>query len=615
MRHNRYAHIPFLTQCVSESSLGSSRVFHRNTLPTSSSLLYGASSYCFLHVLSVAYGKEMYGLSLAVQYYTHRDVLALDIQADIVFITPERWLGAEDAAYMLFSRSDYFSQITFRSYYRTWGYMPFPDAYDRVFTTHSFGDGQLRFLLGRGLNSLLGSPLMRSNLPDSASAPHHALPPGIPLQTLSDMTRDLTPGTATHISLIVGLFSFGGTANVTLMFEWPQHVEDDEVAQLQEHYDGMEEAFRNQPCMEENVRFETNEIQHRREPCEKTGDSNCLHLYVTGNASFVIDVTRVIMAKERTDAVFPGWPRNPLSPSVLPQAVYLINEAPSRGFTPPRVCKNERKIQFAESLYSAPSQHVKHSCDFLKMNRPLPHTHSEWFTVEYTDHNARYVHDPEAKGGLSLLPGSNSAVSESWPYQRLVEDAAFIFRRCALFEPNSKFVTCKHYLWFWFPLPVKRKVSLQLSRREAKLQATMLRRLRGFPRVRGVKLKLLPSCVPPTMETPLSAHCELPQAPYEAGPLVGFYTSDTPRNAPLPEEYLRYPPFAAPQMVTWAFRPLNGNGTFNKPPSVASLVNRVKSSVHSLKVITRSHEFESKRRKSRRKTQTPAKRRRRREEN
>ena len=196
--------------------------------------------------------------------------------------------------------------------------------------------------------------------------------------------------------------------------------------------------------------------------------------------------------------------------------------------------------------------------------KPL-HTVSDWVIAEYEDRTIEYEYSAEAEGGLQPKDGLAPFLRSG---QHLIEEASLISRRCRFDDGHESTSTtagrdmltirCKFFMWFWHPSALRREDFVKYNVQRRQLRRLLLQSLRqSFSDTlnsSNISLRMLPSCQ--RQHEPWYHHCELPQAPFTAGPLVGFY-SDMSRPTLTREELEQLPPFSAPQLVTWAYRPLD----------------------------------------------------------
>ena len=498
----------------------------------------------------------MYFLVAAANYYLGTSVMAFDVQEEEIYITPDRWLEAEDIGYHSHMRSHFLNQRVYQNAMRMWGIFPVPDTFSRNFAEFCAVEKQLRFLLGRGMFTLVTSPLRRSRQPDDGvPKPFPALPSNSRLQLYSDATRDLTPGTVSHLGMILGLLATSGSANYTIGYEWVGSEEalaaELETVVLALSLPEIRKFGSRCPQGEELNSF--NHLRWEKGQCISSEGSSCLHLYATGNLTFLLQVSEVVMGAERTELYFPGWPRHPLQLSRLPTSLTLLRHDVFQGFNAGSVCINPKTQAFGKKYFTTPSPTLKLDCSVLGWKGPPVHTVSDWFVVQYEDLEVTYEYSPHVEGGLRPKAAHQQDLME---VDTLIKDASLIMRRCRFnhTESEPETIRCAFYLWYWRSDALRRHEFADfVSKRERSRVLFHSSLQQSFPSSRRRILRMLPSCG----HGHWYSHCELPQAPYEAGPLVGLYTDETPMSLSK-EQLLRFPPFSAPQLVTWAFRPLEG---------------------------------------------------------
>ena len=283
----------------------------------------------------VSHGKQMYFLTAAARYYLGKKVMAYDVQKEVVYLTPDRWLQAEDVAYEMHMRSGFANHQMHHNAMRLWGMSAVPDDFDKKFEFLSTIETMLRFIVGRGMMTMLGNPLQRSRKPDSGhAAPFPALPSTYPLQLYSDATRDLSAGTITHLGMVLGLLASGGDANFTIGFEWT-----DVKPTLQRYMDtltstinGQEKKFAAKDCPNSESIHLFNQLLWTESSCQVSESGQCVQLYVTGNLTFLLQVSEVLLGFEKEEWLFPGWPHHLWSLQFLRNRLRFLG---IRGFTMP----------------------------------------------------------------------------------------------------------------------------------------------------------------------------------------------------------------------------------------------------------------------------------------
>ena len=504
----------------------------------------------------------MYFLVAAAKHQLGKAVMAYDVQTEVAYMTPDRWLEAEDVAQLFSMRTTFSDQYIYHNALRLYGVAPVPDAFSEQFVRLCTVDHKLRFLVGRGMTTLVTSPLHRSRAPDLGGVTSFpALPGNTPIELLSHATRDLTPGTVTHLGMVLGLLAAGGDANYTIAFEWAEvnAVDSSHKEAIMSQIDGPEARLRTGRCEGGEAIHYFNRLRWDQRRCQSIDGIACLQLYVTGNLTFILQVSEVVMGKERVPELFPGWPHHPLEISVLPTSVTLLRHEAFQGLNMATECSDAKGQAFGRKYFSTPTPLLKLDCSIQKWRGRPVHAVSEWVVVEYEDTDVMYEYAADAEGGLRPVRGAGEP---SGSMKQLVEDASLILRRCrfeddttstSLEKLSDKSIRCKYYLWYWRQMALRHGDLMRYTSFRRLVQASFRRHLSNHAIDSShVRLRVLPPCGRGQWQS----HCELPQAPFTAGALVGLYTDATPVRMNR-EELAKLPPFSAPQLVTWAFRPLS----------------------------------------------------------
>ena len=508
------------------------------------------------NVCPASHRKEMYSLPRSVRYHLGESPVAANVQDNVFYYIPDRWVQAEDLASHFIHRSEHMAFRDMHNSAAKWGIAPLPDPFARVFLARTMVDGKLRFIVGRGLHTVLKPFDSPSKLPEPPS-PHSALPPNTRIQFFSDATRDLTPGTANHFAIILATLAVGGDSLFHVAFEWPSSPNIHGIQNLHRTLVAATKTSNTLECGSKSLTSAIpNQVHLLSKKCRKAIGSECIQLVVKGNATFVEYVARVVAGAERTEGLFPGWPVLVGTPSHPPQAIFLLNMEPlpshSRRTQPlalHSVCPDQERHAFAKEWYRRPNDILQENCEIIYQRRQEPlHTRSVWVVAEYEDPSATYRLSSSVPGGLTPLSSTHATKLKG--KQQWLEDATFIIRRCK-FIGNSDVITCKFYLWYWVLkafTATERSLGSSWKTTQSKRVAA---RLMALPLSETQSLRVLPPC----SESNAPDHCEVPQAPYSAGPLVGLYHTD--QSVVEKSAVLDLPPFSAPQLVSWAFRPLD----------------------------------------------------------